>query len=43
MKFLQVKLPDDMHLDFKRKCLDNKVDMSTLIREWIKKYIVKGA
>ena len=28
MKWLQVKLPDDMHKNFKRKCFDNDIDMS---------------
>lgn len=42
MKFLQVKLEDSIHKDFKRKCLDNEIDMSEKVREWIKKYINKN-
>lgn len=41
MKFLQVKLEDIIHKDFKRKCLDNEIDMSEKVREWIKEYINK--
>lgn len=41
MKFLQVKLPDDMHKDFKRKCLEKEIDMSEKVRQWVKKF-VKG-
>lgn len=39
MKNLQVKLPDDMHKRFKRKCFDKEIDMSEKVREWIDKYI----
>ena len=42
MKYLQVKLPDDMHKNFKRKCLDKEVDMSEKVRDWITKYLDKG-
>ena len=35
MKYLQVKLPDDMHKSFKRKCFNNEIDMSEKVREWI--------
>lgn len=42
MKWLQVKLPDDMHKNFKRKCFDNDIDMSDKVRKWIKKYLDKG-
>lgn len=42
MKFLQVKLSDDIHKQFKRKCFDKEINMSDLVREWIKKYLTKG-
>lgn len=38
MKYLQIKLPDDMHKKFKRKCLEKEIDMSVKVREWIEKY-----
>lgn len=41
MKYLQVKLPDDLHKAFKRWCFDREIDMSAKIRELIEK-IVKG-
>ena len=41
MKFLQVKLSDDLHKDFKRKCLEKEIDMSEKVRQWIKRF-VKG-
>ena len=39
MKYLQVKLPDDMHWQLKKKCFEDKKDMSERIREWIKEYV----
>ena len=42
MKYLQVKLDDDLHKNFKRKCFDKEIEMSTKIREWIKKYVNTG-
>ena len=42
MKYLQVKLPDEMHKNFKRMCLEQEVDMSEQIRNWIEKYIKTG-
>lgn len=41
MKFLQVKLSDDMHKKFKMKCFNEDNDMSEKIRQWIGKYINK--
>lgn len=37
MKYLQVKLPDDLHKDFKRWCFEKETEMSAKVREWIKK------
>lgn len=39
MKYLQVKLPDDMHNNFKKKTEQNKITMSKKVKEWINKYI----
>lgn len=41
MKYLQIKLPDDLHWQFKKKCFEDKTDMSTQVRKWVKDY-VKG-
>ena len=41
MKFLQVKLEDEVHKNFKRKCFEKETDMSEKVREWIKKYLTK--
>lgn len=42
MKCLQVKLDDDLHKNFKRKCLEKEIDMSEQVRKWIEKFIKKG-
>ena len=39
MKYLQIKLDDAIHKDFKRKCVDNDTTMSEKVLEWIKKYL----
>ena len=39
MKYLQVKLDDEIHKRFKRKCFDKEIDMSVKVREWIEKFI----
>ena len=38
MKYLQVKLHDDMHDDFKKACEKNKIGMSKVVKGWIDKY-----
>lgn len=35
MKYLQVKLTDDIHKKFKQWCFYNEMDMSTVIRTYI--------
>lgn len=42
MKYLQVRLDNDMHKKFKRKCLDKEVEMSDKVRKWIENFINKG-
>ena len=42
MKYLQIKLDDVIHKDFKRKCVDNDTTMSEKVLEWIKKYLTKA-
>lgn len=42
MKWLQVKLDNDIHKNFKRKCFEKDTDMSEKVREWIKEYLKKG-
>lgn len=42
MKNLQVKLEDDIHKRFKRKCFNQEIDMSMKVREWIEKYLKSG-
>ena len=42
MKYLQVKLPEDMHKNFKRKCFNKEINMSDLVRKWIEKYLQMG-
>ena len=32
MKFLQVKLPDDLHWRFKRKCFEKQKTMTEMIK-----------
>lgn len=39
MKYLQIKLADDIHKRFKRKCLENDTEMSKRIRAWIMEYL----
>lgn len=41
MKYLQVKLPDNMHDNFKKACEKNKIGMSKVVKSWIDKYIKK--
>ena len=41
MKYLQVKLPDDMHDNFKKTCEQNKIGMSKVVKSWINRYIKK--
>lgn len=41
MKYLQVKLSDNMHDDFKKACEKNKIGMSKVVKGWIDKYIKK--
>lgn len=41
MKYLQIKLPDDLHKTFKRWCFDHDIDMSEKIRKYIIE-VVKG-
>lgn len=42
MKYLQVKLDDDLHDRFKIKTYITKSNMSDLIRDWIKNYLEKS-
>lgn len=41
MKHLQIRINDDLHKKFKRKCFDKEIEMSTLIRLWIEKFVDK--
>lgn len=41
MKYLQVKLSDDMHDNFKKACKKNKTGMSKVVKSWINTYIKK--
>ena len=38
MKYLQVKLKDKKHDDFKSNCEKNNTTMSKVVNEWIDKY-----
>ena len=37
-KKLNVNIPESLHYSFKKKCLDEKINMSELIKKWIQDY-----
>jgi predicted DNA-binding protein len=42
MKKLQMLLPDELHARFKAICALEQKDMSTVIKDFIEKYVEKG-
>lgn len=43
MKRLQLLLPDELHARFKALCAIESKDMTTVIREFIERYVEKKA
>lgn len=39
MKWLQIKLPDELHDAFKKKSEKDNSTMSDKVREWVRKYM----
>ena len=37
-KKLNINIPESLHYEFKKKCLNNKTNMSDIIKKWINKY-----
>lgn len=42
MKFLQIKVPDNIHKSFKRLCFELDTDMSAQVRMWINDFLKKN-
>ncbi|WP_119344012.1 plasmid partition protein ParG [Facilibium subflavum] len=38
-KKLNVNIPDSLHYAFKKKCIEEKINMSDLVKKWIQSYL----
>jgi len=39
IKKLNLNVPESLHYEFKKKCIEEKTNMSELIKQWIQKFI----
>lgn len=39
MKYLQVKLPDNLHWQFKKKCFEKQKNMSEQVKLWVEGFV----
>ncbi len=40
MKKLTIRIPDELHWQFKKVCLENKSNMNKIVGDFIKKFVV---